>query len=92
MHGSSEEFEIQPDRTTDCGVSCPLASEKIPIDLQWGKWCCHFFSAILDQILFILAGNYDIHKSLDEFEIRPNPIRDHRVRCSSASEKNRICP
>ena len=27
------------------------------------------FSAILDQILFILAGNDDIHKSLDEFEI-----------------------
>ena len=23
MHGSSEEFEIQQDRTTDCGVSCP---------------------------------------------------------------------
>ena len=23
MHGSSEEFEIQPDLTTDCGVSCP---------------------------------------------------------------------
>ena len=23
MHGSSEEFEIQPDRTTDCGCSCP---------------------------------------------------------------------
>ena len=23
MHGSSEEFEIQPDRTTDCGGSCP---------------------------------------------------------------------
>ena len=23
MHGSSEEFEIQPDPTTDCGVSCP---------------------------------------------------------------------
>ena len=22
MHGSSEEFEIQPDPTTDCGVSC----------------------------------------------------------------------
>ena len=29
------------------------------------------------QILFILAGNDDIHKSLDEFEIRPDPIRDH---------------
>ena len=23
MHGSSEEFEIQPDPTTNCGVSCP---------------------------------------------------------------------
>ena len=23
MHGSSEEFEIQADPTTDCGVSCP---------------------------------------------------------------------
>ena len=23
MHGSSKEFEIQPDPTTDCGVSCP---------------------------------------------------------------------
>ena len=28
MHGSSKEFEIQSDRTTDCGVSCPGASEK----------------------------------------------------------------
>ena len=33
MHESSEEFEIRRDLTTDCGVSCPLASEKIPIDL-----------------------------------------------------------
>ena len=28
MHESSEGFEILPDPTTDCGVSCPLASEK----------------------------------------------------------------
>ena len=33
MHESIEEFEIRPDLTTDCGVSCPLASEKIPIGL-----------------------------------------------------------
>ena len=33
MHESSEVFEIRPDQTTDCGVSCPLASEKIPIDV-----------------------------------------------------------
>ena len=29
MHESSEEFEIRPDPTTDCRVSCPLTSEKI---------------------------------------------------------------
>ena len=33
MHESSEEFEIQNASTTDCGVSCPLASEQIPTDL-----------------------------------------------------------
>ena len=35
MHESSVEFKFLPDPTTDCGVSCPLASEKIPIDLLW---------------------------------------------------------
>ena len=33
------------------------------------KQCIHFFSAVLDLILFILAGNDNIHESLDEFEI-----------------------
>ena len=28
-----DEFEFRPDRTTGYGVSCPWASEKIPIDL-----------------------------------------------------------
>ena len=28
MHEGSEEFEIRPDLTTDCGVSWHLASEK----------------------------------------------------------------
>ena len=32
------------------------------------------FSAILDRILFILAGNDNINESLDEFEIRLDPI------------------
>ena len=54
--------------------------KKVSIDM--GKWCCHFLSAILGQILFILTGNDDIQKNLDEFEIRPDPIRDHRVSCS----------
>ena len=52
---------------------------KNPHRLVMGKWRCHLFSAVLDQILFILAGNDDIHKSLDDFEIRPDPIRNHRV-------------
>ena len=31
--------------------------------------CLHFFSAVLDLILFILAGYNNIHESLDGFEI-----------------------
>ena len=34
-----------------------------------GKRCLHFFSAVLDRILFILAGNDNTHESLDEFEV-----------------------
>ena len=33
MHNILDEFEFRPDRTTDYRVSCPWASEKIPIDL-----------------------------------------------------------
>ena len=72
MHESSKEFEFLPDLTSDCGVSCPLTSEKIPIGFLWDKLCCHFFSAVLDQIFFILAGNDHIRESLDEFEIWPD--------------------
>ena len=31
------------------------------------------FSAFFHLILFILAGNEEMHKSLDEFEIQPDP-------------------
>ena len=33
MHNILDEFEFQPDLTTDYVVSCPWAPEKIPIDL-----------------------------------------------------------
>ena len=46
-----------------------------------GKGRYHVFSAIFDRILFILAGNYDIHKSLHEFEIQPDLTTDNRVSC-----------
>ena len=32
----------------------------------------------------MLAGNDNIHKSLDEFEIQSDLIRDHRVNCHVA--------
>ena len=46
-----------------------------------GKGRHHVFSTVFDRILFILAGNDDIHKSLHEFEIRPDPTTDNRVSC-----------
>ena len=36
----------------------------------------HFFLAVLDQILFIFAGYDNIHKSLAEFEIWPDPTKE----------------
>ena len=45
MHGGSEEFEIRADTTTDCGVSCPLASEKNPHRLIIGKMVLPLFSS-----------------------------------------------
>ena len=60
-------------------LSNPFYYLQVMLTCMRAQRCCHFFSAILEQILFILAGNDDIHKSLDEFEIWPDPIRDHRV-------------
>ena len=42
---------------------------KNPHRLIMRKQCLHFFSAVLDLILFILAGNDNIHERLDGFEI-----------------------
>ena len=36
------------------------------------KRCCHFFSAVLDWIHFILAGNNDIHENLVGYESNYN--------------------
>ena len=53
-----------------------------PIGLQWRKRYCHFFSAVFHPILFILAGNDDMHGSLEEFEIQPDRTTDCGVSCS----------
>ena len=72
MHESSDEFEFRPDWTPTTELAALERLKKYPW-LIMGKRCLHFFSAFLDWILFILAGNDNIHESLDEFEIRPDP-------------------
>ena len=40
--------------------------------LTYGKQCLHLFSVVFDPILFILAGNEDMHKISDKFKFRPD--------------------
>ena len=49
--------------------------------LIMGKTVSPLFLSCFDRIVFILSGNDDIHKSSDEFEIRPDLTRDYRVSC-----------
>ena len=51
-----------------------------------GKWCLHLFSVAFEPILFILAGNEDMHKISDEFEFRPGRTTDYGVSCPWASK------
>ena len=46
-----------------------------------GKRRHHVFSNAFDWILFILAGNDDMHESSDEFEIWPDSTMDYGVSC-----------
>ena len=41
-----------------------MATDRVMME----KWCCHFFTAVLYLILFILAGNDDMHESSEEFK------------------------
>ena len=49
--------------------------------LIMGKTKSSRFSAVFDQILFILEGNEEIHKSLNEFGFRTGPTTDYGVSC-----------
>ena len=51
------------------------------IGLQWEIRRHRVFSNVSDRIHFILAGKDDIHKSLNEFEIRRDPTMDYKVGC-----------
>ena len=45
------------------------------------KTCCHFFLGCFYPILFMLAGNDDMHNRSEEFEIRPDPTTGCGVSC-----------
>ena len=42
------------------------------------EWRHTVFSNVFDRIHFILAGNNDMYKSLNEFEIWRDPTMDYR--------------
>ena len=76
-------------KSLNFGLIGPLTAElaapehlKNPHMLIMGKMMSPIFSSLLNRILFMLAGNDNIHQSLDEFEIQSNLIRDHRDNCS----------
>ena len=46
-----------------------------------------FFSVAFDPILFILAGNEDMHKISNEFVFWPDQTTDYEVSCPWASKK-----
>ena len=54
-----------------------MATDRVTV----GKTASQIFLNVFDRIHFILAGNHDIHKSLNEFEIRRDPTIDYRVGC-----------
>ena len=55
----------------------PMATDRVLMEKQ----CCHFFLAVFYPILFILAGNDDMHESSEEFEFLSDPTTDSRVSC-----------
>ena len=54
-----------------------MATDRVTV----GKTASSRFLERSDRIHFILAGNDDIHKSLNEFEIRGDQIMDYGVGC-----------
>ena len=55
--------------------------QKVPLTYNGEKWCLHLFSIAFYPILFILAGNEDMHKISDEFEFWPDRTSDYGVSC-----------
>ena len=54
-----------------------MATDRVTV----GKTVPSHFLKNFERIHFILAGNNDIEKSLNEFEIRRDPTMDYGVGC-----------
>ena len=54
-----------------------MATDRVTVEIRRH----HVFSNVFDRLRFILAGNDDIHKSLNEFEIRRDRTMDYGVGC-----------
>ena len=57
--------------------------ELAALDLGGGGGVAILFAVAhsIDVLIFILVGNKDIYKSMDEFEFRSDPITDYGVSC-----------
>ena len=66
---SSKFGEIRPWTTELAALDRLKKSHRLIMEKMTSSHFLRYFSLIL----FILAGNEDMHKSLDEFEIRPDP-------------------
>ena len=68
-----------------------LVSGIITIDLHLEQ-CYDHSSTFIFDLIFILVGNKDMHKSLDEFEFGSDPSTGKGVSCPSGSENIVIPP
>ena len=76
--GGKVTLDFGPDQIRTLVFMATDSSHKV---IMGGKLCPRVFSTVFDRILFILAGNDDIHKSLDEFEIWPDSKTDYGISC-----------
>ena len=64
------------------GQNCGFhGNRKRPLTYNGGNDVSTFSQLFFYPILFILAGNEDMHKVLDEYEFRPGRTTDYGVSC-----------
>ena len=66
---------------------CVQGNRKPTSTYNGEKWFLQLYSVAFDPILFIFAGNEDMHKISIKFEFRPDRTTDYGVSCPWASKK-----